>query len=184
MVIGYQVERKGTQGLVTIHILYNPCCTQCFSQRHSHFTSRCGKVSTWWYMKIVERWDNAKESFLKYLPEKKKYKKSLPKNSHYQCFVKSLKEEITTLAGIEFLIGVALVFNTYLWIFQWEGPLVHCLLEEVTTLLYQLVGWFIKENEINECKSNKDLLTLNVADAGTQKKLENIDYGTKTKKTT
>lgn len=65
-------------------------------------------------MKIVERWDNAKESFLKYLPEKKKYKKSLPKNSHYQCIVKSLKEEITTRAGIEFLIGVALVFNTYL----------------------------------------------------------------------
>ena len=31
-------------------------------------------------------------------------------------------------------------------------------------------------------KTNKDLLTLNVSDAVTQMKLENIDYGTKTKK--
>ena len=128
--------------------------------------------------RIVERWDDVKEYFLKYLPEKKEYTKSLPKNSRCQRIVKALKEEVTTLAGIEFLIGVAPLFSTYLLM----GPLVHCLLEEMTTLIYQLVGRFIKEDEINECKTNKDLLTLNVSDAGTQMKLENIHYGTKTKK--
>ena len=64
--------------------------------------------------RIVERWDNAKKYFLKYLPEKKEYKKSLPKSSRYQRIVKALKEEVTTLAEIEFLIGVASLFNTYL----------------------------------------------------------------------
>ena len=32
--------------------------------------------------------------------------------------------------------------------------------------VYQLVETFIKEEEINEYKTNKDLLTLNVSDAG------------------
>ena len=40
----------------------------------------------------------------------------------------------------------------------------------------------MKEEEISEYKTNKDLLTLNVSDAGTQMKFQNIDYGTKTKK--
>lgn len=34
----------------------------------------------------------------------------------------------------------------------------------------------------DEYKTNKDLLPLNVSEAGTQMKLENLDYGTKTKK--
>ena len=41
-VIGYQVERNGTQGLVTIYKLYNPCCTECLSQRHSRFMVKWG----------------------------------------------------------------------------------------------------------------------------------------------
>ena len=41
-VIGYQVERNGTQGLVTIYKLYNPCCTECLSQRHSRFMAKWG----------------------------------------------------------------------------------------------------------------------------------------------
>ena len=119
---------------------------------------------------------------MKYLPEKKEYKKSLPKSSPYQRIVKTLKEEVTPLVETEFLIGVAPLFNPYLRIFQWERPLVHCLLEKMTTLLYQLVGRFIKEDEINECKTNKDLLTLNVSNAGMQMKLENNNYETKTKR--
>ena len=132
--------------------------------------------------RIVQRWGDAKEYFLKYLPEKKEYEKSLPKNSRYQRTVKALKEEVTILAEIEFLIGVAPLPNFYLRIFQCEESLVHCLLEEMAKLFYQLVGQFIKEDEINECKTNKDLLFLNVSDAGTQMKLENIDYGIRSKK--
>ena len=59
---------------------------------------------------------------------------------------------------------------------------MYCLLEEMTMPVYQLVETFIKEEEISEYKTNKDLLTLNVSDAGTQMKFQNIDYGTKTKK--
>ena len=50
------------------------------------------------------------------------------------------------------------------------------------TTFYQLVGRFIKQEGTNKCKSNKDLLTLNILDAGLQVKLENINYGCKTKK--
>ena len=59
---------------------------------------------------------------------------------------------------------------------------MHCLLEEMAKLFYQLVGQFIKEDETNECKTNKDLLFLNVSDAGMQMKLENINYGIRSKK--
>ena len=52
---------------------------------------------------------------------------------------------------------------------------MHRLLEEMTTLLYQMVERCIKEDQINECKTSKDLLTLNVSDAGTQMKLKNIE---------
>ena len=41
---------------------------------------------------------------------------------------------------------------------------------------------FTKEEETNECKTNTDLLTLSVSDAGMQMKPENINYGSKTKK--
>ena len=60
---------------------------------------------------------------------------------------------------------------------------MHHLPEEMTTQLCQLVGRFIREDEINECKTNKDLHILDVsgADGGMQMKLEKIDYGTKTK---
>ena len=68
--------------------------------------------------RIVERWDDAKEYFLNYLPEEKEFKKSLQKNCHYQPIVKELKEEITTLAEIKFLIGIGSLFNTYLHILQ------------------------------------------------------------------
>lgn len=103
------------------------------------------------------------------------------KNSRYQHIVKTLTEDITTLAEIEFLIAVApRTFNIYLQIFKWEGPLMKCLHEEMTMLLYQLVEWSIKE-EINACKTTKDLLTLNVSDARTLMKFQNINYGTKTK---
>ena len=50
------------------------------------------------------------------------------------------------------------------------------------TTFYQLVGRFIKQEGTNKCKSNKDLLTLNILAAGLQVKLENINYGCKTKK--
>ena len=33
--------------------------------------------------RIIERWDDAKVYFLKYLPEKQEYKRSLPKNARY-----------------------------------------------------------------------------------------------------
>ena len=101
----------------------------------------------------------------------------MPKNSCYQCIVKALNEEVRILAEIEFLIGVVPLCNTKLQIFKWERSPVYCLLEGMTTLLYQLVRQFMKEDEINECKTNKDLRTC------TQIKLENIDYGTTTKKT-
>ena len=42
--------------------------------------------------RTVERWDDAKEYFLKYLPEKKKYNKSLLPVRCYQCIVKALKK--------------------------------------------------------------------------------------------
>ena len=52
----------------------------------------------------------------------------------------------------------------------------------MTTLLYQSLGQLTKEEEKSEWKTNKDLLTLSVLDAGIQIKLENINYGSKTKK--
>lgn len=49
-----------------------------------------------------------------------------------------------------------------------------CLLEEMNVPLYQLLEQFMKEDKIKECKTNKDLLTLNVSDAGMQIKLETL----------
>ena len=56
---------------------------------------------------------------------------------------------------------------------------MHCLLEEM--LLYHLLR-LIKKEETNECKTNKDLSTLLVSDTGMKMKLENINYGSKSKK--
>ena len=57
---------------------------------------------------------------------------------------------------------------------------MHCLHEEMTMLLNQLL--LNQRKEINECKANRNLLTLNVSDEAMQMKLENINYGSKAKK--
>ena len=132
-------------------------------------------VSTRWLTlspaleRIINRWDDAKKYFLDYLPRQQEYKRHLPKNKRYQRIVSSLKEnEKETLIEIKFLVGVAPLFNKYLTVFQIDGPMDHCIFEQMKNLLLKVIK--------NSPKA-KDLVAIDCSDASNQLPLNKIDFG-------
>ena len=139
-------------------------------------------VSTRWLTlspaleRIINGWDDAKKYFLDYLPRQQEYKRHLPKNKRYQHIVSSLKEnEKETLIEIKFLVGVAPLFNKYLTVFQMDGPMVHCIFEQMKNLL--LLKKFIKPEVIKNSPKIKDLVAIDCSDTSNQLPLNEIDFG-------
>ena len=50
--------------------------------------------------RILKRWEDAKDYFLRYLPDKKEYKKTLPNNKRYTRIKNALNSESETLLQI------------------------------------------------------------------------------------
>ena len=75
-VVGYQVERNGTQWLATIHKSYNPCHEQCFIERDivalgQDVERLAFDLQASWssckeddFRDDFKRWDDAKDYFL------------------------------------------------------------------------------------------------------------------------
>ena len=127
--------------------------------------------------RILKRWEDAKDYFLRYLPDKKEYKKTLPNNKRYTRIKNALNSESETLLQIKFLVGVAPIFTTYLKMFQAEGPLVHLMFVEMKSLLVKVMKRFLKAAVVDGKKAT-ELKTLNVTDKENQLILKDMDVGT------
>ena len=127
--------------------------------------------------RILKRWEDAKDYFLRYLPDKKEYKKTLPNNKRYTRIKNALNSESETLLQIKFLVGVAPIFTTYLKMFQAEGPLVHLMFVEMKSLLVKVMKRFLKAAVVDG-KKDTELKTLNVTDKENQLILKDMDVGT------
>ena len=131
--------------------------------------------------RILKRWEDAKDYFLRYLLDKKEYKNTLPNNKRYTRIKNALNSESETLLQIKFLVGVAPIFTTYLKMFQAEGPLVHLMFVEMKSLLVKVMKRFLKAAVVDGKKAT-ELKTLNVTDKENQLILKDMDVVAQMKK--
>ena len=81
---------------------------------------------------------------------------------------------------IEFLIGIAPIFTEYLTVFQSEGPLIHCMYDEMKTMFLTILSRFMTPASMKD-KLMGDLLKLNLECADYHLPLESIEIGVKAK---
>ena len=114
--------------------------------------------------RILVQLPAAQKYFLDFLPHKKEYEKTLPKNKRYIRIQNLLKNENTLKIQMCFLKSLGPIFTDFLTIFQQIGPLVHSLFKQLKEMLGNILRRFIKTEEIKD-KEASDLVVLNVKDA-------------------
>ena len=102
--------------------------------------------------RILGQLPAAQKHFLDYLPHKKGYEKTLPKNKRYIRTQNLLKNENTLKIQICFLKSIGPIFADFLTIFKQIGPLVHLLFKHLKEMLGNILCRLIKIEEIKDKK--------------------------------
>jgi hypothetical protein len=123
--------------------------------------------------RVSQQWDSLYEYFVKYLPAKQQ---QACKNDRYKRIHRFMKEE-TSKAKIQFLINAAIIFNSFLTLFQAEGPLIHILYPKIVELYKQVLTKFVKE----EFVSKEDLTDESITLPGNELADDKLDIGLKTR---
>ena len=129
--------------------------------------------------RILAQLPAAQKYFLDFLPHKKEYEKTLPKNKQYIRIQNLLKNENTLKIQMCFLKSIGPIYTDFLTILQQIGPLFHMLFKHVKEMLKKYICRFIKAEEIKDKKAS-DLVVLNVKDATNQLELKDIEVGEET----
>ena len=129
--------------------------------------------------RILAQLPAAQKYFLDFLPHKKEYEKTLPKNKQYIRIQNLLKNENTLKIQMCFLKSIGPIYTDFLTILQQIGPLFHLLFKHVKEMLKKYICRFIKAEEIKDKKAS-DLVVLNVKDATNQLELKDIEVGEET----
>ena len=129
--------------------------------------------------RIPDQLPAAQKYFLDFLPHKKEYEKTLPKNKQYIRIQNLLKNENTLKIQMCVVKSIGPIFTNFLKIFQQIGPLVHLLFKHLKEMLGNIFYRFIKTEEIKDKKAG-DLVVFNVEDATNKLELNDIEVGEKT----
>ena len=129
--------------------------------------------------RISDQLPAAQKYFLDFLPHKKQYEKTLPKNKQYIRIQNLLKNENTLKIQMCVVKSIGPIFTNFLTIFQQIGPLVHLLFKHLKEMLGNIFYRFIKTEEIKDKKAG-DLVVFNVEDATNKLELNDIEVGEKT----
>ena len=129
--------------------------------------------------RIPDQLPAAQKYFLDFLPHKKEYEKTLPKNKQYIRIQNLLKNENTLKIQMCVVKSIGPIFTKFLTIFQQIGPLVHLLFKHLKEMLGNIFYRFIKTEEIKDKKAG-DLVVFNVEDATNKLELNDIEVGEKT----
>jgi hypothetical protein len=79
--------------------------------------------------------------------------KEVMKSERYKQIVSQLKDE-ETLVQLHFLMSVKPVFDSYLRVFQTEGPLIHCLHQSMVDLIKLMLLRFVKADKVNNLQTS------------------------------
>lgn len=126
--------------------------------------------------RLAARYEAAVQFFIHFIPSQPQ-NKDVMASERYKKIVTMLKDE-ETLVQLHFLISVKPVFDSYLRVFQTEGPLVHCLHQSMIDLIKMLLLRFMKASEVNALQAS-EMKQLDVTK--NHLKHEEIDIGPVTK---
>ena len=136
-------------------------------------------------LRLLQQWENILEYFFKFIPKEDDYKKVIKSSNRYKRIIGFLKDP-TSKAGLCFIAFVSCDFEDYLTRMQTNEPMIHCMYEMMSSLLFNLMKKFVVYSEITTkvdgvitAKQGSDLISVNISKH--TKKLDAIDIGTKAK---
>ena len=108
-------------------------------------------------------------------------KSQVPTSSSFSTVKSAVWNKLTT-AKLEFFISIAAAMRPYLQTFQSDGPLLPFITSELETLLWTLMGKFMKRAVLEGANSAYKIAKLNVLDSatGVAPSEEDIDFAAKT----
>lgn len=137
-------------------------------------------------VRMLEQWKNLEEYFLVFLPKQPNFKgkNGIKENKRYQQIKKALENDLTKLY-LSFIAYASQDFESFLFLFQSDEPLIHMLYQKMGDLLLNLMVKFCRNANLHEDsgspKSIHDLAQLDVTLQKVQKPAKTIDVGTKAK---
>ena len=136
-------------------------------------------------LRILEQWENINEYFLKYLPKQDNFNSQIKSSSRYKRIVTFLKNP-TSKAELCFIAFVAHDFEDYLSKMQTSEPMIHCMYQRISSLIFNLMKKFVTHAAITEtvdgtskAKQGSELVSVDLSKH--KRKLETIDIGTRAK---
>lgn len=120
------------------------------------------------------------EYFLNFLPKQKDSWNAIQRNARYQRIVCALKDP-STVVYLEFISALMPTLQSYLTLFQTDGPLIHILFNKMNELLRNMMLRFMKE----ECVVNlegKALIDVDIEKHENNRRLLDVNVGTGTRR--
>ena len=129
--------------------------------------------------RAVEMWP----SLTTYITEiLKKPKSQVPTSSSFSTVKSAILNKLTT-AKLEFFMSIAAAMRPYLQTFQSDGPLLPFITSELETLLWTLMGKFMKRAVLEGANSAYKIAKLNVLNSATHVAPSEVDIGSAAKTT-
>ena len=123
--------------------------------------------------RAVEMW----QSLTTYITEiLKKPKSQVPTSSSFSTVKSAVLNKLTT-AKLEFFMSIAATTRPYLQTFQSDGPLLPFITSELETLLWTLMGKFMKRAVLESANSAYKIAKLNVLNSATHVAPSEVDIG-------
>ena len=136
-------------------------------------------------LRILEQWGNVDEYFLKYLPKQDNFISKIKPSPRYKRIIDFLKNPIPK-AELCFIACVAHDFEDFILTMQTSEPMIHCIYEKISSLIFNLMKKFVSSSAITvtvdgiaKAKQGSELVSVDVFKH--RKKMENIDNGTRAK---
>ncbi|MEW8547687.1 MAG: hypothetical protein AB2693_29620 [Candidatus Thiodiazotropha sp.] len=127
--------------------------------------------------RIHEQLPAVKKYFLQYIPNHEKRSTNLKKFKDIHEALK--RDESIIKVEMEFLQSVKPLFDSFLTVFQAEGPMVHVLYASLVDMLKILMNRFVKQDLIRG-KSGPELAKLDINKLSNQQSDEEINIGQQT----
>ena len=136
-------------------------------------------------LRMLDQWENLVEYFLKFLPKQDNFSKQIKATQRYKRIVRFLKSQ-TSKAELCFIAYIAYSFEEYLCKMQSSHPMIHCLYEQISSLMFKFMKNFVEisaittiQDEVVIAKQGIELASVDIE--RNQKKLELIEIGSKAK---
>ena len=125
--------------------------------------------------RIIEVYTSLIEYFINFLPKQKSGFSLVSQNPRYQRIVAAIKDQ-STLVYLEFLSDLCPILESYLALFQKEGPLVHVLHNKINELLRSVMLKYLKESCVNTLEG-KDLVAIDIDNSENFRPIKDLDIG-------